>query len=257
MKRSARSGAWIWLLTLLVAGGSVAQPAPADPIATAINHPTRSAADRDRDLTSRPEAVLEFLELEPGMVVFDLMGGDGYYSEILARVVGPEGAVYLHNNQGYAGLMRNLPRRLRSPGLEALQIYVREVPDINLPSGSVDLVLMVKVYHDLYYLNNGWAVSPDVLFRTVHRVLKADGMLAVIDHRAPDGTGSAYAQNLHRIAADFARQDIESRGFHFAGESDLLSNPGDDLNRSVFDADLRGRTDRFLHRYRKVEADDS
>ena len=153
--------------------------------------------------------------------------------------------------------MRNLPPRLRGPDLESLEVYVREVGDINLPSESVDLVLMVKVYHDLYYLNNGWAVSPNQLFHTVHRILKPDGMLAVIDHRAPDDTGASYAQNLHRIAADFARRDIESRGFRFAGESDLLRNPEDDLRRSVFEPDLRGRTDRFLHRYRKIDADAS
>ncbi len=243
----------ISLLCTLVA---VAEPRPQfsdpDPITAAVNHPARSAADLTRDESSQPEAVLRFLQVAPGMTVFDLLGGDGYYSEILARVVGPEGRVYLHNNQGYAGLMRDLPRRLRAPDVEALEIYVREIADITLPSESVDLVLMTKVYHDLYYQNNGWAVSPDEVFRTVHRILKPNGLLAVIDHRAPAGTGTAYAQNLHRIAADFARQDIEARGFRFAGESRVLRNPDDDLNRSVFDRDLRGHTDRFLHRYRKL-----
>ena len=69
---------------------------------------------------------------------------------------------------------------------------------------------------------------------------------------APAGTGSAYAQNLHRIDPDFARDDIESRGFRFMGASDLLANPGDDLHQSPFTRGLRGRTDRFLQRYEKV-----
>lgn len=226
----------------------------ADPgsIAAAIAHPARSGRDIARDARSHPEAVLQFLNVRPGMTVFELLGGDGYYGEILARAVGPQGTVYLHNNQGYQGLMRSLPRRLQGSGMDALQVYVREIADINLASESVDLVLMVKVYHDLYYLNNGWAVTPDSVFQTLHRILKPGGMLAVIDHRAPDGTGPTYAQNLHRIAADFSRQDIASRGFRFDGESRVLQNAADDLKRSVFEPDLRGHTDRFLHRYRKV-----
>lgn len=232
-----------------------AVPATADEaIAAALNHPDRSAADRRRDETSRPEWVLRFADVEAGMTVFDMLGGDGYYAEILARVVGPKGKVYLHNNQGYQGLMRALPRRLRGAGVEALEPYVREIQDINLPSESVDRVFLVKVYHDLYYLNNGWNVPPEPFFAVIHRILKPDGRLIVIDHRAPDNSGASYAQNLHRIDASFAKRDIEHRGFRFEASSQALANPADTLQRSPFSEDLRGRTDRFLHRYRKGAA---
>lgn len=223
-----------------------------DPISAAVRHPDRSAADRLRDSTSHPEAVLRFLGVQPGMVVFDFLGGAGYYSELLTRVVGAEGQVYLHNNQGYQGLMRGLPRRLQGRGMDSLTVYVREIEDINLPSNTVDLVLMVKVYHDFYYLNNGWAVRPEAALQTVHRILKPGGLLGIIDHRAPDGSGSSFAQNLHRISADFTRADMESHGFRFDGASQVLANPIDDLLSSPFQAELRGRTDRFLHRYVKV-----
>ena len=112
-------------------------------------------------------------------------------------------------------------------------------------------MLLVKVYHDLYYLNNGWNVPPGPFFETVHRILKPGGILAVIDHAAPPGTGASYAQNLHRIDPAFARKDIESRGFEFVAESALLINEGDDRTRSPFRPDVRGRTSRFLHRYQK------
>jgi predicted methyltransferase len=236
---------------VILAASAVADPPIPEHIRDAVAHPDRSDADRARDLNSRPGEVLAFLDLEPGMTVFDMLGGDGYYSEMLARAVGPTGRVYLHNNQGYAGLMRGLPRRLAGEGLDALEVYVREIGDINLPSESVDLVVLVKVYHDLYYLNNGWNVPPGPFFETIHRILKTGGTLAVIDHAAPAGTGARYAQNLHRIDPAFARKDIESRGFEFVAGSDLLINPADDLARSPFAPDLRGRTSRFLHRYRK------
>lgn len=249
-----RSGALLLLLVLFPAASAARASEIPAAIRSALAHPERSQADRLRDETSHPAEVLAFLGVEPGMTVLDLLAGGGYYSEILARVVGPEGRVFLHNNQGTLGQMRSVSRRLQRPGLEALEIYVREIEDIQLPSNSVDLVLMVKVYHDLYYLNNGWAVGPDAVFRTLHRILKPGGTLGIIDHSAPAGTGSAYAQNLHRIDPDFARNDIESRGFRFTGASGLLANPGDDLHQSPFTPELRGRTDRFLQRYEKVAA---
>ncbi len=253
IRAGIRTGELICLGLLLTLTSAIrAQPADPDFISAAIHHPDRSDQDRARDIGSQPESVLRFLAVRPGMVVFDLLGGDGYYSEILARAVGPTGTVYLHNNQGYAGLMRSLPRRLRGSDMTALAVYVREISDIDLPDDSVDLVLMVKVYHDLYYLNNGWAVSPDQVFRTVRRILKPDGVLGIIDHQAPARTGPTYAQNLHRIAADFAREDLAARGFEFEAASKVLVNPEDDLRRAVFAPDLRGRTSRFVHRYRKT-----
>lgn len=239
---------------LMFPSGLVGAEVP-DHIARAVDHPDRSAADRQRDETSRPARVLTFLGVERDMVVFDMLGGDGYYSEVLARAVGSSGRVYLHNNQGYRGLMNRLPRRLRGSGLDALEVYVREIPDINLKSESVDLVLLVKVYHDLYYLNNGWNVPPDPFFDTIWRILKPGGTLAVIDHRAPRGTGRSFAQNLHRIDPTFARADIEARGFAFDASSSLLANPEDDLQQSPFSEPLRGKTDRFLHRYHKTALD--
>ncbi len=242
-----------WLLLCLPAT-AVAAATAEDPIPAALAHPNRIAGDRIRDQSSHPQAVLDFAQVGAGMTVFDMLGGDGYYAEILARVVGPEGRVYLHNNQGYQGLMRGLPRRLAGAGVAALEPYVREIEDINLPSESVDRVFLVKVYHDLYYRNNGWNVPPGPFFAVIHRILKPDGKLIVIDHSAPAGSGSSYAQNRHRIDAAFARSDIESRGFRFEAASDALANPTDDLQGSPFSAALRGRTDRFLHRYRKGAA---
>ncbi|MEJ2089890.1 MAG: methyltransferase, partial [Gammaproteobacteria bacterium] len=98
MKRSVLHACLLW------ATPGTADSIP-DHIARAVNHPDRSQADRQRDLTSRPAEVLTFLGIEPGMTVLDMLTGDGYYAEIVARAVGPAGHVYLHNNLAYRGLM--------------------------------------------------------------------------------------------------------------------------------------------------------
>jgi predicted methyltransferase len=183
------------------------------------------------------------------MRVLDLLAGDGYYSELLSHVVGPEGYVYLHNNQGYIGLQPRAVQRVHDNRLNNVELYVRELQDIMLPTASLDMVLLNLVYHDFYYRNNGWEVSVDQLFTVVHRVLKPGGVLAVIDHEAPPGSGSSYAQALHRIERSFAVADISARGFELVGSSETLHNPEDNLRASVFSPDIRRHTSRFVLKF--------
>jgi predicted methyltransferase len=127
-----------------------------------------------------------------------------------------------------------------------------EIGALGIADGSVDLVLLVISYHDLYYTSEDWSVDPALFFGEVSAMLKAGGVLAVVDHAASPGTGPSAAQQLHRIDAAFAKQDIESRGFRLTGSFDLLRNPADDHSKSVFDPSIRGHTDRFVMRFVKV-----
>ena len=86
--------------------------AHADSLTDALAQQVRSSADLQRDATSKPIEVLTFFGVEPGIIILDVLGGDGYYSEILAHSVGSHGRVYLHNNQAYAGLMAGISARL-------------------------------------------------------------------------------------------------------------------------------------------------
>ena len=211
----------------------------------------RSDTDAKRDLHSKPLEVLEFLGVGPGWTVVDLFAGNGYYSEVLAGVVGASGKVYLHNNQSYLGFVQGLDERLQDNRLPNVERYVSEIEDINLKSNSVDLVMLVMAYHDAYFVNDGWTVTADPLFRTIHRVLRSGGVLAVIDHQAVADSGSATVQTLHRIGPDFAKQDIESRGFQIEASSELLANDGDDLSKPVFDPAVQGKTSKFLFKFVK------
>lgn len=217
--------------------------------ATAAAQADRSEADLERDATSKPFQVIEFIGVQPGWTVLDLMAGGGYYSEVLSPAVGEQGKVYLHNNAAYLQFVQGLDERLAANRLPNVVRYDQEVHDIDLPENSVDMVLMVLSYHDLYFETDNWDVTPDPTFAMLRRVLKPGGVLAIVDHRAKPGTGSTHAQDLHRIDADFARKDIEARGFKWVGETDLLENPEDDLTKSVFDESIRRQTSRFVYKF--------
>ena len=115
-------------------------------------------------------------------------------------------------------------------------------------------MLMVMTYHDLYYKTDGWDINPDLFFAMVHRILKPGGILGIVDHVGKADSGSSAAQDLHRIDPVYARQNIENHGFNFAGEIDALKNSNDNLDVSVFDPSVQGKTSRFVYKYIEPES---
>lgn len=243
------------VIGVLCAGLLNSEALQAGSIADALSHANRPAADRERDERSQPQSVLELFSIETGQTVVDLFGAGGYYSEIASYVVGDNGTVYLHNNQGYREFAGDaIDERLKGGRLPRVVRYDREIDAIDLEENSVDLVLMVMTYHDLYYETDGWNIAPDSFFSMLHRILKPGGVLGIVDHAGALNSGSSAAQDLHRIDPAFARQDIEGRGFRFAGEIDVLDNPDDKLDVVVFDPSVRGKTSRFVYKFVEPES---
>jgi predicted methyltransferase len=226
-------------------------------IIKAISTDERSDADHKRDTTSKPAQVLEFFGLESGMVVIDLFGGGGYYTELAARVVGDEGKVYHHTNHAYIPFIESeLELRFANERLAGVTRLLSEADDLGLPEGEADMVLMVMCYHDLFLVDEGWPeIDRELFWKQVRAALKPGGTLAVVDHVAKAGTGSSEVQKLHRIDKDFAKTDIEAAGFVFEAESDVLRNPDDNHSLIVFNPEIRRKTDRFVYKFTKPTSD--
>ena len=187
------------------------------------------------------------------MTIVDMFASGGYWSELLGPIVGATGKVYLYNNAAYLGFAGDtLKERIASGRLVNVVPLNAEVGHLGIKAASVDMVLMVMSYHDLYFKSDDWAVTPEALFADINAMLKPGGILAIVDHVAAAGSGSTAAQKLHRIDESFARTDIESRGFKFTGSLDVLRNPADDHTKTVFDPAIRGHTDKFVARFVKV-----
>lgn len=211
-----------------------------------LNLSGRSAADLKRDLTSKPVETLALLPVQPGQQVLDLFGGDGYYSELMAQLVGPSGKVLLHNNQAYLKFVgARLPERLKDGRLPNVVRYDRESEALDLAPASLDGVLFVMGYHDFYHKSEGWAVSRDQVLNQIKTALKPGGYMLVVDHQAKAGSGHSAAQELHRIDKQAVIAELSAAGFILKQQSDVLHNSADDHSLMVFDPAIRGKTDRF------------
>lgn len=254
-----RARDWTSLLALAVTGAACRPAAPdavpAEPIAPTeevsdVPRGARSPEDVERDARSRPEVVLPLLRLEEGDVVLDVLTGGGYYSELLAGWVGAGGKVLAHNNAAYRKWVGpNVGERFAGGGLPQVELYDRELDDLGLAPDSVDAILMVNSYHDLYFVDakNDWPeVDAAAVMHQIVHALAPGGRLVVVDHAAAAGRGKEDAQALHRIERAFAQEDWSSHGLTLVDESDALVGGQDDATISVFDPSVRGKTDRFV-----------
>lgn len=232
-------------LTLLAEAHSAS-----DSIAAALADPDRPSEHRLRDARSKPEVVLPLLRLEAGDTAADIFGGGGYYADLMAALVGADGVVILHNNTPYAAFVKEKNQQRYGDGLRPpVQLLKSEVDDLQLAADSLDAALMVMSYHDLYYSNadRGWGETDvGLFFEQLHVALRPGGRLVIVDHAAAEGTGSAAAQDLHRIEEAYAREDVISTGFRFVESNPALRNADDDHSKMVFDQAIRGKTDRFI-----------
>jgi predicted methyltransferase len=241
------------LLALFVAIPSLA-PA-ADIYDEAVAHPGRSAADRARDPVDHPAEVLRLAGIRPGMNVADVLAAGGYYSEILSYIVGPKGHVLLLNNKAYDAFSNDSwKQRIEKQHLDNVEHRTVDMADMGLGKNTLDAVVLMKVYHDLYWVSpeDGWPkIDAGHVLDQLAAALKPGGTLLLVDHSAKPGTGSSAAQNLHRIDEAYARRDFESRGFELVAQSDILRRPDDARDEITYKGPMVGKTDRFVLVFRK------
>jgi predicted methyltransferase len=236
-----------------------------------LQSPDRTTADRTNDLRRKPEQMLGFIGIRPGIVALDLSAAGGYTTELLARCIGPAGKVYgqsrprdpnptpanpavsegnSHPNLAPATTpvaspapprpspvaLADREARLREAGIPASPILALSRPfedpvPSNLASEQIDLVTLMFNYHDLGYLG----VDRARMNQAVFRALKPGGLYVIADHAGRPGTGISESGTLHRIEEAFLRQEVEAAGFKLAEEGKFLRNPNDPKDKNTPD----------------------
>ncbi|MCK5040651.1 MAG: class I SAM-dependent methyltransferase [Sphingomonadales bacterium] len=231
-----------------------------DPIVNAVADPDRLAVDLARDENRKPVEILKFFGVKPGMNVIDVFSGGGYYTQILDNIVGSDGAVIAHNNQGYKDFAKSeLEDRYGAGRLENTVQYWAEANELSFEPESADLVVIILGVHDVYYKpqDQSWpTIEEDKFYNAIIGAIKEGGVLGIIDHRAEAGAPETTGHMIHRIDPAIIIRELSKRGMVLEAESDILANPDDTLQTPMWDPEIKGRTDRFVLRFRKPEAAD-
>jgi predicted methyltransferase len=248
MKLHTLSGALAAGLWLATAGGAWAEPVNVE---MAMSYPGRPAAEKALDAERKPAALLTFIRLKTGMTVVDVFPG-AYWDHLFSKAVGPKGKVFAFTPMEVVkpkGANPPANGSVPDPDYPNVTAYAAPVNEFATPE-PVDVVWIRQNYHDLYDPFMGPADVP-AFDKAVFKSLKKGGYFVVVDHAAPDGSGVADTNTLHRIDGARVKSDMAAAGFVYVGESNALRNPADARDKKVFDPSIRGKTDQFVYLFRK------
>lgn len=130
----------------------------------------------EREKEEKPKLLMELLELKPGMVVADIGAGSGYHTRRMAKAVAPDGKVLAVDIQ--PEMLQILTNKLTSEGITNVTPVLGKIDDPKLPESSVDLVLMVDVYHEFSH--------PYEMMKGITRSLKPGGRVVFVEYRGED-----------------------------------------------------------------------
>jgi predicted methyltransferase len=196
----------------------------------------------------------QFARVHAGSTVMDVWPGSGDWTRVFSDIVGPDGRVYsfvpaelAHFKSDPVGQMRTLAKE---PGLENVEVVSSDLVALPESAQSFDVIWMHLFYHDLHTpLIQTRGATPAAFNRAVYERLKPGGFYVIVDHVAASGTGASHAESLHRIDPATVRDEVEAAGFVLDAESTALANKDDPHSARVFDASVKGNTDRFAYRF--------
>lgn len=203
----------------------------------AVSHPRR-IADRARDRYRNPVETLSFFRVRPGMTVIDYMPAGGWYTRILVPYLGPEGHYIGLNPALTAGapeMVRNYLGGLREKfvpatrnwGLQGAAVEAYNTDELGENrNATVDRVLIFREMHNLQRM--GFLYQE---LKRIHDLLKPDGMLGIVQHRARPDASASYTDG----SKGYMRQQdviglVEAHGFALVASSEINANPHDTAN---------------------------
>ena len=212
--KSARLRFLVLMLMLgtasLAVGTQFLRPSPSAPI-----HPLTGrqiagiATDADwldrgeRESEEDPERALDLIGVTPGMVVADIGAGSGYMTVRIARRVGTAGRIYAEDIQ--PALLSRLQAKASEGKLTNIQVVIGTEGDARLPPETMDLELLVDVYHEFW--------QPQAMLGSLRRALKPGGRLVLMEYRKEDP--SIPIATTHKMSVAEARAEVTPEGFRF------------------------------------------
>jgi SAM-dependent methyltransferase len=155
----------------------------------------------EREEEEAPDVALDLLKIPKGAAVADIGAGSGYLTVRLAARVGATGRVFANDVQPQ--MLNILARRLSNSRITNVTLIEGTFDDPKLPPASVDLALMVDVYHELS--------QPQSILRHLRESLKTGGRLVLLEYRKEDPTVPIKPE--HKMSVAEAKMEVEAEGF--------------------------------------------
>ena len=228
---------WSWILCLAVpslqlVSARAAEPTPIPPkyefrelhdpngigkfylgreIAHVMGHPAADWLERpEREEEEKPGLVLQALKLKPGDAVADIGAGTGYFSWRMAKEVGAKGKVYGVDLQ--PEMLELLAKNMAQRGVTNVVPVRGTIEDTRLPTNSVDLVIMVDVYHEFSH--------PYEMMQSICRSLKPGGRVVFVEYRAEDP--AVPIKRVHKMSETQVRKEMEALPLEWVENSAVL-----------------------------------
>ncbi len=201
---------WVapWLLAALAV--TVLEAQSRHPVSGRVIAPVMGAAGAawlerpEREAEEAPSKAIAALKLQPGQTVADIGAGSGYYTVRLARAVGPAGRVFATDIQ--PAMLNLLRANVDKAGLANVTPVLGTPDDPHLPAASIDLAILVDVYHEL--------AAPQLFLRRLRQALKRDGRLVLLEFRKEDPRVPIL--DVHKMSVAEVRQELEAEGFRLS-----------------------------------------
>ncbi len=277
---------------LMLAAGSAMAQQPNSParIAEILASPDRSAADRTNDQRRKPADMLAFIAIAPGITALDLSAGGGYTTELLARSIGPSGAVYGRKpaaarpqpagtaprragrqcqSDRRAGCSVAAPatppapprpspvaladrnEKMKAAGVAAAPITALSRPfEDPVPAELADGRFDLVTLMFNYHDLGFLGVDRAKMNAAAFKALKKGGFYVIADHSGRPGTGISESGTLHRIEEAFLREEVEAAGFKLVAEGNFLRNPNDPRDKNT--PDPPQPKDEFVLKFREA-----
>jgi predicted methyltransferase len=155
----------------------------------------------EREAEESSQKLLAALQIAPGQTVVDLGAGSGYYSFKMAQLVGASGKVLAADVQ--PAMLAVIDERAAKDGIENVTTIRSDVDDPHLPTASVDLLLMVDVYHELEF--------PFEVMQHVRKALKPNGRVALVEFRQEDPR--VMIKEVHKMSEKQVIAEMMAAGF--------------------------------------------
>ena len=164
----------------------------------------------ERQSEEHPDEALDALKIPKGATVADIGAGVGYFTWRLAERVGPSGMVYGEDIQ--QAMLDQLRKNMQARGVANVRPVLGAIDDPKLPKESVDLILLVDVYHEFS--------EPEKMLDRMREALKPGGRLVLLEYRGEDPKVPIKPE--HKMTLKQVRAEVEPEGYRFGESIEVL-----------------------------------